>query len=105
MEKQELIRYRAFADALIRLNNATTTLLNEGADPDAIKLILTGTAQLFAELESKMFDPEADSDEQQQDNKVPLSFDDSSSTAFTIPTPSKPSLSQTDDKPKADPQS
>lgn len=54
MEKQDLIRYRTFADALIRLNNAASTLLQEGADPEAIKLILAGTAKLFAELEHRM---------------------------------------------------
>ncbi len=54
MEKQELIRYRTYADALIRLNNAASTLLHEGANPEAIKLILTGTAQLYSELEERM---------------------------------------------------
>lgn len=54
MEKQDLIRYRTFADALIRLNNAASTLLQEGADPEAIKMILAGTARLFAELERRM---------------------------------------------------
>jgi len=54
MEKQDIIRYRTFADALIRLNNAASTLLQEGADPEAIKLILAGTAKLFAELEHRM---------------------------------------------------
>jgi len=54
MDKQDLIRYRTFADALIRLNNAASTLLQEGADPEAIKLILSGTAKLFAELEHRM---------------------------------------------------
>lgn len=54
MEKHELIRYRTFADALIRLNNAASTLLQEGADPEAIKQILSGIAKLFAELETRM---------------------------------------------------
>lgn len=74
MEKQELIRYRVFADALIRLNNAARTLLQEGADPDAIKLILTGTAKLFSELEDRMARafPETES------RPVDLRFDETS---------------------------
>jgi hypothetical protein len=54
VEKQDLIRYRTYADALIRLNNAASVLLQEGADPEAIKLILSGAAKLYAELERRM---------------------------------------------------
>lgn len=80
MEKQELIRYRVFADALIRLNNAARTLLQEGADPDAIKLILTGTAKLFAELEDRMARafPEAES------RPVDLRFDPKSVSELPV---------------------
>jgi hypothetical protein len=86
MKKDDLIRYRAFANALIRLNNATTTLLNEGADPDAIKLILKGTATLYAELEANMLSHTSeatDSTEQDQDGDVPLRFDSDSSFSLT----------------------
>ena len=80
MEKQELIRYRVFADALIRLNNAARTLLQEGADPDAIKLILTGTAKLFTELEDRMARafPDADS------RPVDLRFDEKTDSELPV---------------------
>jgi hypothetical protein len=81
MEKQDLIRYRTFADALIRLNNAASTLLQEGADPEAIKLILSGTAKLFAELEHRM----AQVVPEEQDRTVDLSFNDGPSQGWDLP--------------------
>ncbi len=54
MKPNELHEYQTVADALIRLNRAASTLLKHGANPEAIKLILTGTAQLFSELEDRM---------------------------------------------------
>ncbi len=54
VKQTELTEYQTIADALIRLNRAASTLLKHGANPEAIKLILTGTAQLFSELEEKM---------------------------------------------------
>ena len=72
MEKQDLIRYRAFADALIRLNNAASTLLQEGANPEAIKLILSGTAMLHAELEERMATKLAED----EDQPIPLTFNE-----------------------------
>ncbi len=54
MKQTELSQYQTIADALIRLNRAASTLLKHGANPEAIKMILTGTAQLFSELEDQM---------------------------------------------------
>lgn len=54
MKPNELHEYQTVADALIRLNRAASTLLKHGANPEAIKMILTGTAQLFSELEDRM---------------------------------------------------
>jgi hypothetical protein len=85
MDKQDLIRYRTFADALIRLNNAASTLLQEGADPEAIKLILTGTARLFAELEHRM----APVLPEEQERMLDLSFQENPQGAWDLP-PSPP---------------
>jgi hypothetical protein len=79
MEKNELIRYRTFADALIRLNNAASVLLQEGANPEAIKLVLTGTAQLFSELEDRMASALSENNMQ----KIDLNF----SSSGNIPIP------------------
>jgi hypothetical protein len=90
MEKNELIRYRTFADALIRLNNAASTLLQEGANPEAIKLVLTGTAQLFSELEDRM----ASALSENNMHKVSLKFKPSENIPLepdsTIETPETP---------------
>ncbi len=109
MKKDDLIKYRAFANALIRLNNATTSLLNEGADPEAIKLILKGTAQLYAELESNMQshgeeDPEALSlGSEDLDKDLPLDF--SSSGTFPLSPEEQNASVQNDERklPKATP--
>ncbi len=80
MEKQDLIRYRTFADALIRLNNAASTLLQEGANPEAIKLILSGTAMLHAELEERMATKLAED----EDHPIPLSFNGHANESFPV---------------------
>lgn len=81
MEKQELIRYRTFADALIRLNNAASTLLHEGADPDAIKQILSGIAKLFTELETRM----AQALPEERERFLNLNFGDEPSSEWKLP--------------------
>jgi len=86
MEKQDLIRYRTFADALIRLNNAASTLLQEGADPEAIKLILSGTAKLFAELEHRM----AQVVPEEQDRALDFSFNEGPSQGWELPVQAPP---------------
>jgi hypothetical protein len=83
MEKNELIRYRTFADALIRLNNAASTLLQEGADPEAIKQILSGIAKLFAELETRMAQALPEDREQLLD----LNMGDSQDAGWKLPPP------------------
>jgi hypothetical protein len=94
MEKQDLIRYRTFADALIRLNNAASTLLQEGADPEAIKLILSGTAKLFAELERRLSQglPE------DLDHSLDLKFPDPGTSGWDLP-----SEDAGDPQPRVDP--
>lgn len=94
MEKQDLIRYRTFADALIRLNNAASTLLQEGADPEAIKLILSGTAKLFAELEHRMSQVLPEDPERPLD----LNFPDPGASSWDLPGDDAPDL-----RPKTDP--
>ncbi len=81
MEKQDLIRYRTFADALIRLNNTASTLLQEGADPEAIKLILSGTAKLFAELEHRM----SQALPEDPDHPLDLNFPEPGTSGWELP--------------------
>jgi hypothetical protein len=86
MEKQELIRYRVFADALIRLNGAARTLLQEGADAEALKMILSGTAKLFAELEERM----ARALPELEDRPVDLRFEEGSTSPLPIESKPRP---------------
>ncbi len=46
----DLVKYQTYANALVKLNNATNTLLRSGASEEAIKYILQGTNILFEEL-------------------------------------------------------
>jgi hypothetical protein len=50
VQSGDLIKYQTYANALVKLNNATNTLLRSGANEEAIKYILQGTNILFEEL-------------------------------------------------------
>lgn len=50
MQSSDLMKYQTYANALVKLNNATNTLLRSGANEEAIKYILQGTNILFEEL-------------------------------------------------------
>jgi hypothetical protein len=50
VQSGDLIKYQTYANALVKLNNATNTLLRSGASEEAIKYILQGTNILFEEL-------------------------------------------------------
>jgi len=54
MQSGDLIKYQTYANALVKLNNATNTLLHCGANEEAIKFILQGTNMLFEELTTLM---------------------------------------------------
>jgi hypothetical protein len=57
----DLIKYQTFANALIKLNNATNILLKNGANEQALRHIIKGTNMLFEELSElvKTLNPDA----------------------------------------------
>lgn len=84
MQNTDLIKYQTYANALVKLNQATNVLLRSGANEEAIKYLLKGTNLLFEELAQLIKKLDADTFV----NNIMVEFDDARESRVGIDTQS-----------------